>query len=349
MRIALLVPAPFDTISGGYIYDRRIVAGLRAAGHVVVVVELAGRHPLPDEAAIATAQSAWAHLPEDATIVIDGLALPAFAGLADAFATRGVVGLIHHPTGLETGLDPVASTTLLATERAIFPRLPRIIVTSPFTGAALAADFAVDPSRITVVVPGTEDAPRSTGSTDGVCRILSIGTLIPRKGHDILLRALALLFDLDWRLTIAGSPDRDPAHAHTLLALVQELDIAQRVTFLGELSGEPLAELWQQADLFALATQFEGYGMVIAEALKRGLPVAVTKGGAAGDLVTPEAGTVSPPGDVVQLSKSLRRLIFDTALRTDFAEAAWRIGQTLPDWTAQVGSFAQALRDMPPA
>jgi glycosyltransferase involved in cell wall biosynthesis len=343
MHIALLVPAPFDTISGGYIYDRRIVAGLRAAGHAVTVVELTGQYPLPDETAIAAAKAAWAALPDDATIVIDGLALPAFEGLTDELSARDVVGLIHHPTGLETGLQPATSVTLLATERAMFPRLARAIVTSPFTGAALTADFAVNPARVAVVVPGTEDAPRSTCSTDGVCRILSIGTLIPRKGHDILLRALARLFDLDWHLTIAGSPDRDPVHAHTLMALAEELDIARRVTFLGELDGEPLAALWREADLFALATHFEGYGMVIAEALKRGLPVAVTKGGAAGDLVTPEAGTVSPPGDVDQLSKALRRLVFDTALRADFAEAAWQIGQTLPDWTAQARAFAQAL------
>jgi glycosyltransferase involved in cell wall biosynthesis len=345
MRIVLLVPAPFDTISGGYVYDRRIVAGLRALGNDVTVVELAGRHPLPDDAALQDARTAWAAVPADAAIVIDGLALPAFAGFAETFAARGVVGLIHHPTGLETGLDSATSTALLDIERRMFPLLSRAIVTSRFTGEGLSADFGVDPDRITVVVPGTEDAPRSLGGSDGVCRIFALGTLIPRKGHDVLLRALARLFDLDWHLTIAGNPHADPACAAMLYALPQELGIAERVTFLGELSGQPLADLWSRSDIFALATHFEGYGMAIAEALKRGLPVCVTKGGAAGDLVSPEAGTVSPVDNVEQLSRSLRRVIFDTALRHDFAEAAWAIGQTLPDWAAQADAFARALED----
>src|SRR5262249_3232737 len=162
--------------------------------------------------------------------------------------------------------------------------------------------------RIKVVVPGTDDAPRSVGAGGPTCRILSIGTLVPRKGHDLLLRALARLFDLDWQLTIVGSPERHTVPARELTALADELGIARHVEFAGEVTGEALARLWCDADLFALATHWEGYGMVIAEALKRGVPVVVTQGGAAGDLLTPEAGVVCPAGDQVNLSKALRRV-----------------------------------------
>ena len=149
-------------------------------------------------------------------------------------------------------------------------------MTSEPTAERLAADFGVDRERIRVVVPGTDDAPRSAGSGGPTCRIISIGTLVPRKGHDLLLRALARLFDLDWQLTIVGSPERDPVHARTLAALAEELGIAQRVRFAGEVTDDALEALWREADLFALATHWEGYGMAIAEALKRGVPVAVT-------------------------------------------------------------------------
>jgi glycosyltransferase involved in cell wall biosynthesis len=110
-------------------------------------------------------------------------------------------------------------------------------------------------------------------------------------------------------------------------------------------TGDALAALWQQADLFALATHWEGYGMAIAEALKRGVPVAVTAGGAAGNLVTPEAGVVCPVGDQTNLSKALRRLIFGSELRRKLADAAWQVGQTLPDWPTQAREFAQALAE----
>jgi glycosyltransferase involved in cell wall biosynthesis len=342
MRAALLVPAPFDTVSGGYGYDRAIVAGLRADGHDVRVVELAGRHPLPDMAALHAARAAWDTLADAEVAVIDGLCLPAFAPLAEALARRRVVGLIHHPTALETGHDDATREALRATERALLPLLTRAIVTSGDTGGRLTEAFGVAAERVAVVEPGTADAPRAAGSGGPGCAILAVGVITPRKGHDVLLRALARLFDLDWTLTIAGGP-RDPAHADSLVALADELAIARRVTFAGEVVADALEALWRRADLFALATHHEGYGMAIAEALKRGVPVVTTDGGAAGALVTQDAGVVCPAGDITMLSRSLRRLIFDTALRRDMSEAAWTVGRALPDWTTQAKHFARAV------
>ncbi len=344
MRLALLVPAPFDAVSGGYAYDRRMVAGLCAAGHSVDVIELAGSHPLADEAARQSAAAAWAALTPDTVPIIDGLGLPAFGALAEHLAARQTVGLIHHPTALETGFSEDERERLRAAERRLFPLLAKVIVTSEATAERLAADFGVRHERIGVVVPGTEDAPRHDGNPEGPCHILTIGTLVPRKGHDVLLRALARLFDLDWQLTIAGSPDRDRVHAHGLRALAEELGISRHVRFAGEVVDDALEALWRQADIFALATHWEGYGMAIAEAQKRGIPVAVTAGGAAGALVPPEAGAVCPPGDVEQLSKALRRMIFGRDLRQYLAEQAWQAGQALPSWDEQARKFAAALQ-----
>jgi glycosyltransferase involved in cell wall biosynthesis len=343
MHLALIVPAPFDAVSGGYAYDRRIVAGLREGGHTMEVVELPGAHPLADEAARNAARAAMNGLPGATRAIIDGLALPAFTGMEDALRTRDAVGVIHHPTALETGLSEADRSGLLATEKRLLPLLARVIVTSENTGERLACDFGVDAARIRVVVPGTDDAPRSVRSGGATCNIISIGTLVPRKGHDVLLRALARLFDLDWRLTIVGSPARDPVHASSLAALAEQFGIATRVRFAGEATEAELEALWHEADLFALASHWEGYGMAVAEALKRGLPVAVGGGGAAASLVSPEAGVVCQPGDHINLSKALRRLIFDATLRRDVAEAAWQVGQALPNWRTQVGKFAEAL------
>jgi glycosyltransferase involved in cell wall biosynthesis len=343
MHVSLIVPAPFDTISGGYGYDRRIVSGLRASGHTVDVVELAGAFPLADDFARDSACAAWDRLPPDTKLVIDGLALPAFRGLEGAISTRGTIGLVHHPVSLETGLSEANQATLANVERQLLPCMSRLIVTSENTAEAVTAHFRIAPDRVHTVIPGTDDAPRCSGSDGPTREILSIGTLIPRKGHDVLLRALARLFDLDWHLTIVGSPDRDPPHAHGLIALAEELGIAHRVHFAGELVGEALETTWRGADLFALATYHEGFGMVIAEALKRGVPVVVTAGGAAGALITPESGCVCPVGDRDQVSKSLRRLIYGDSLRRQMAEQAWQAGQILPSWQTQSTLFAQAL------
>lgn len=341
-RIALFVPAPWERLSGGYAYDRRMVAGLRQAGHEVAVIALAGRHPLADALAEEEAGRRLAALAQDVIPVIDGLALPAFAPHLAAITGRAI-GLIHHPTALETGFSEADRADLRALECRLLPRLKTVIATSAETASRLEKEFGVAPARLRVVTPGTDPAPRSRGSGGPGAAILSVGALIPRKGHDVLLRALAPLFDLEFSLTIAGETASDPAHAANLRALAGDLGIAAKVTFAGEVDDAALDRLWQGADLFALATHWEGYGMAVAEALARGLPVAVCAGGAAAALVPEDAGVFANPGDHEQLSKALRRLIFDADLRAMMAANAWRAGQALPGWETQIAAFAHAL------
>ena len=335
MYVCLIVPGPLATVSGGHAYDRRMADGLRELGHDVHVVELDGRLPDPDQAAIYAARTVWSALPADGARLIDGLALPAFAGLP----LHRVTALIHHPASLETGLPDDTARRLRATEVQMFRDMPRFVVTSEQTAERLIQDFGPPPDRITAVIPGIDNLPRCPGSDGPDCQILSVGALIPRKGHDVLLRALSRLFDLDWQLTIAGSAERDPVHANGLLALAEQLRVARRVRFVDEVNDA----LWMGADLFALMSYFEGYGVAIAEALRHGLPVAVSSVGAVPTLVRPEAGVVCAPGDVEQFSKALRRVIFDQPLRRDMAEVAWASGQTLPSWNEQVAHLAAVL------
>ena len=196
-------------------------------------------------------------------------------------------------------------------------------------------------AAVDVVVPGAHDLPHNVAA-GGTCRILSVGVLTPRKGHDVLLRALARLRDLDWSLTIAGSAGRDTAHTAYLTALIPELGLTDRVRILADPDDATLDALWREAHLFALATRWEGYPAGVAEALRRGVPVVVTEGG--GALVPMAAGAVCALEDEPTLSKCLRRVVFDAALRAEMAEAAWQAGRDLPGWPAQAGLLDQVLR-----
>jgi len=334
MRVAFIVSSAPQPPGGGARYVREMVAALRGLGEQVELFELAG-----DPAAV---DALGPSLPKDAVLVIDGLALPGFARLAHRPAAERCVALIHHPSPLIGQLPEAEQAVQRAVEQEFLQIVPRIIVTGDDTAVRLASDYGVDPARIRVVAPGTAEAARSIGSGGPGCAILSVGTLTPRKGHAMLIGALARLFDLDWHLTIVGDP-RDGEYTGELAALIRELDVAARVEVRGAVDEVALENHWRQADLFALASRYEATSAVIDEALKRGLPVAVTRGGAAARSVTPDSGIVCDPDDMVTFSKAIRRLIFDLALRRSCAEAAWQIGRTLPDWPTQARELATAL------
>lgn len=335
MRLALITAAPFETVTGASFYHRRILAAWEEMGGVSEVIALEGK-----------ADSSLVDRLEGRSVIVEGAALEPAARLVPALQARGAVALIHHPTALEPGTPDDRRQALKKLEYELLPGFRRVIAASAPIAERLVGEFGVCRDSVRVVVPGTDRVPRRTidaSRPDGSpCGVLSLGTLTYRKGHDVLLRALAGLFDLDWHLTLAGEP-RDPDYVDSLSALIREHGIADRVTLLGPLTGDALEEAWNKAEIFALATRFEGYGMVIAEALARGLPVAITDGGAAGMLVPAEAGVVAPVDDVEQLGKALRRLVFSPQLRATMGEAAWRQGQSLPSWPDQAIALQEAL------
>ncbi len=326
MHIAFALPGRADTGGGGGLaYAEAMAAALRATGHTAHVTE--DDHP------------AW---PPGAVPVIDGLLLPHLRPRLDELAAAGAVALIHHALA-RAGRDAAQRAEVVDAMRAMLPRLRRVVATSRPVAGRLTVEFGL--SAVDVVEPGAPDLPRNAPGS-GTCRILSAGVLTPRKGHDVLLRALARLLDLDWMLAVAGSAGRDPDHAARLAALIPELGLSGRVRLLTEADGAALDALWRDAHLFALASRWEGYPTNVAEALRRGIPIVVTEGdkpGGVGALVPAGAGAVCALGDEPTLSKCLRRLVFDAGLRAEMAEGAWRAGQRLPGWAAQAALLEQAL------
>ena len=342
-----LIPGDPDTRTGGYGYDRRIMAGLAGLGRPVELRRLSATFPQPDHLALAEAAAVLAGLPDQALVVIDGLALGAMPGVVAAHRERlRLVGLVHHPLALETGLTEAQRQSLYASEREALRHVRHVIVTSPSTARALA-DYAITPDRCTVVVPGTDPAPLATGADGAELTLLCVASLTPRKGHAVLFQALARLTPYRWRLWCAGSSAFDPATAAGLQTLIGELGLTGRITLLGELDHVALAARYQQADLFVLPSFHEGYGMVLAEALACGLPIISTTAGAIPDTVPPEAGLLTPPGDVEALAGVLARVLAEPELRQQLAAGARLARHTLPDWPQVCARFAAALDRIP--
>ncbi|MDX1605987.1 MAG: glycosyltransferase family 4 protein [Candidatus Competibacterales bacterium] len=338
-----LLPGDPDSRTGGYRYDARILAGLAARGWTVHRHRLDASFPHPTAEALDQAARVLAALPDNARVMIDGLAGGALPGPLRTHAERlRLVLLVHHPLALETGLDHDRRARLYDSERAALAAARRVIVTSPHTRRALA-DYGVAAERIGVVVPGTNPAPLAQGSDWREPRLLCVASLTPRKGHETLFRALAQLAGLPWRLRCVGGAHYHPETAARLEQLSSTAGLAGRIELAGEYDDEGLARAYDEADLFVLASHYEGYGMVLSEALARGLPVVATTGGAIPDTVPPDAGFLVPPGDPHALAMVLRRVLTDPGLRQQLQAGARAARAALPDWPAAAARMADEL------
>jgi glycosyltransferase involved in cell wall biosynthesis len=315
---------------------------LPAAGWTPRLLSWPGSFPYPTGEDLRAVRASLEALPPGASVLIDGLAYGALpTSILDGLNPR-IVALVHHPLARENGISPDDAAHFEKTERAALGLARRVVVTSPLTAQTLARDFGVPHGKIHVARPGTQRASRAQGAGD-VPLILTVGTLTPRKGHDVLIAALAEVADLPWKSQIVGSKERDLATTGLLRKLIEHHNLGRRVALAGEMSGEALRDVYGRADIFALASRYEGYGMVFAEALAHGLPIAACAAGAVTETVPSDAGLLTPPDDVRAFAGTLRRMLTDRELRSSLADAAWRHGQSLPQWSDTAEAVAGAL------
>jgi len=337
------IPGEIETVTGGYAYDRRIIAELKRLGWAIELVSLGNGFPRPNAEQKARAEAHLLATASDRPIVVDGLAFGVLPEAAAALhRTHPVVALMHHPLALETGLTEREVDRLLASERAALASTRCVVATSPWTADLLVERFGVAADRLTVILPGTDRAPFAAGGNKPLS-LLSVGAIGVRKSFDLLVEALAPLADRPWRLVIAGDRTRDPVATARLDALIVQHGLAKRIDVPGKVSPDQLEALYAAADLFVLPSRFEGYGMAFAEALAHGLPVIGTTGGATPHTVPASAGCLVAPGDVAALTEALRALIDNDDRRRALAAGARAAAARLPSWADSGAAFSTLL------
>jgi glycosyltransferase involved in cell wall biosynthesis len=328
---AFAIPGDIDLPTGGYGYDRRMLALLPHHGIAIEHLPLPGGFPDPSAAELGAARARLTAV-AGKVVLIDGLAFGAMPATLIAAITAPLIALVHHPLYLEEGLAAARRSELHGLEQAALALARHVLVTSPATAQTLRQCLQVPAGKITVAEPGTDPAQRAPGSGGEEVQLLTVGAVVPRKAHALLVAALAPLVAERWHLTIVGPTNRSAA---ALSALTQAIDaggLDGRVSLVGAVAGHRLGAYYARADAFVLPSLYEGYGMALAEAMACGLPILCTTGGAAAETVPEGAALKVPPGDAAALTTDLRRLLTEAGLRRRLADAAFAAGQRLPRW-----------------
>ncbi len=330
VSVYFAIPGDLNTFTGGYGYDRRLISGLTALGIKVKVVPLSNRFPKIDAAAIADADACLNAFPDDAIVLIDGLAFGVLNTVAQRHCQRlKLIALCHHPLALENGLSTSQAEALRQSEKEALNHAIAVVVTSAETAKILTDQFSIPQSKITIAMPGTDKQTYARcQNTPPV--LLTVATLTRRKAHDVLIDALAQITHLSWSARFVGGAEFDPDWAIFLCRKVQALDLEQRITFVGSVAD--LAAEYREADVFVLPSLFEGYGMVFAEALSFGLPIVAARAGAVPALVSAEAGILVPPQDSDSLAEALSTLLSNPDQLQTLRNGAQIAAKSLTTW-----------------
>ncbi len=307
--------------TGGNTYDRHVCDGLASIGWSVHEHAVPGFWRAPDGDAFRVLADVLQAIPDDSVVLLDGLiASQAPEVLVPQARRLRLVVLVHMP------LDTRAEGTALAAAAAV-------VTTSEWGRRRLLELYALPPDRVHVARPGVAAAPLANGTPGGEA-LLCVAAVTRDKGHDVLVDALATLADLSWHCTCAGSLDRDPEFAQSLHR--------ERLSFTGPLTGADLDRVYAASDLLVLPSRRETYGMVVTEALARGLPVVASDVGGVPEAVG-DAGLLVPPEDPAALAAALRSWLGDADLREGLRGAARRRRDSLPGWSTTTALIADVL------
>ncbi|GIF71340.1 glycosyltransferase family 4 protein [Asanoa siamensis] len=316
--VHVIVPDDIDdpaVPSGGNAYDRRVLDGLRAIGWTV------REHPVPVGAPLGPVLEA---LPDGAVTVVDGL-LAAGVPVERVRRLRLVV-LVHMLFGVPG-------------EREVLHAADAVLTTSEWCRREVASRYGV---AATAAPPGVEPAPVTPPSATG-SRLLCVAAVLPHKGQDVLADALAMLPDAGWSCLCVGSLEREPGYAGEVRGRAPA-----GMRFAGPLVGADLDAAYADADLLVLPSRADSYGMVVTEALARGIPVLTTTAQGLPDTLghAPDGsrpGVLVPPGDPAALAAALRRWLSEPSARAALRSSALLRRPTLPGWPATAALASDVL------
>lgn len=350
MRVGLVIYGSLDTVSGGYLYDRRLVNALRRAGDEVDIISLPwrsyGRH-LTDN---MSAQLLRRMRGDYDVLLQDELNHPSLAWANGRLgpARPPIVAIVHHLRACERR-PAWQNGFYLLVEKHYLNSVDAFIYNSQTTQEEVEAMTGCPRPHLVAYPGGDRLLPfarpnQAEASRDPApLRLLFVGNLIPRKGLHTLLMALTRV-KADWRLRVVGDPSIDPAYAGRARRMAEQTGIAGRITWRGPVDDADLAAEMDAADVLAVPSEYEGFGIVYLEGMAFGLPALATTAGAAREIITDaENGFLVTPDDTAALAARIELLAADRALLARLSVSARARFAAHPSWEETMTAVREFL------
>jgi glycosyltransferase involved in cell wall biosynthesis len=355
MRIGLMIYGGLDTLSGGYLYDRKLVDYLRAYGDQVTVFSLPYRN-YADHLSDNFSRALLRRL-RDARLdflLQDELSHPSLFGLNRALRpSYPVISIVHHLRSSEQRLP--GQNILYRLVEWLYLTSVRGFVFNSQTTRGVVERLTGAPRPSVVAVPGRDqlgaalavDRIKARAHREGSLKVLFVGNIIPRKGLHVLLAALARLDPARWRLTVIGA-EVDRAYAARIHRRIDRANLTANVLMVGPLAGSALLDQYANAQVLAVPSSYEGYGIVYPEGMGFGLPAIATTRGAPREIITQNVdGFLVRPGDSVALAGCIQSLIADRALLAHMSLAARARYDRHPTWEDSTRAIRRFLQRFP--
>jgi glycosyltransferase involved in cell wall biosynthesis len=343
MHVHLVVPGNIHTLTGGYIYDKRMTDGLRLKGHQIQIHSLSGEDPFSSEERSGQCWERLRAVPKGETIIFDSLVFGAIPGfLKEINQNHIIIALIHLPLSYSKNYLNTRLEKLSVSEEEAFSYADRILVTSRFT-MDLLVGVGIDPYKIQVVLPGVEVFTRKAGWPKLPRNFITVSNYTKNKGYALLIEAMKEIRQLDWTLDCYGDKSFDPKHVGSLSRLIEKYRLTDRIFLHGPVSGKTLAETYVNSDLLIHPSEFETYGMVLTEALAHGIPVVASKGGAITQTVPESMGVFFEVNDSKSLQQILEKLLMDTGNYQALCRETSTYYQRAQTWGKSVEEFEKAI------
>jgi glycosyltransferase involved in cell wall biosynthesis len=342
MRVGLVIYGSLDTLSGGYLYDRKLVTHLRDAGDEVEIISLPWRNY-----AAHLGDNFSASLLRRLTgsgfdvLIQDELNHPSLFFLNQKLrklVSYPIVSIVHHLRSSELRLAWQNKFYHLP-ERAYLRSVDSFVFNSQTTRGVIEDVLGESRPHVVAYPAGNRLNPQidaaeiaARARADTPLKIAFLGSVIPRKNLHTLLDALALLEE-SWQLEVIGRLDVEPKYVKSLRQQIARLGLDEAVHFTGALNDEPLKAVLRESHLLALPSSYEGFGIAYLEGMSYGLPAIGGRDGAAHEIITHGLdGFLVDTNDAKALAAHLHELADDREKLIQMSFAARERYSAHPTW-----------------